>query len=120
VVRQLAQVVTAAAVRGLPASVCGEMASEPLSAVLLMGLGYRIFSIAPPSIPMVKWVVRSVPIAAAQAAAAVALQARGPADVDEALREAVAPHVDLRLIDPHAALQARGRVVSLPNPSQPA
>src|SRR4029453_5402776 len=51
VVRQLAQIVAAAALRGLPASVCGEMASEPLSAVLLMGLGFRIFSIAPPSIP---------------------------------------------------------------------
>jgi len=119
VVRQLAQIVAAAATRDLPASVCGEMASEPLSAVLLMGLGYRIFSVAPPSIPLVKWVIRSVPIAAAQAAAAAALDARGPADVDEALREAVAPHVDLRLIDPHAALQARGRVVSLPSPPRP-
>lgn len=119
VVRQLAQIVAAAATRDLPASVCGEMASEPLSAVLLMGLGYRIFSVAPPSIPLVKWVIRSVPIAAARAAAAAALDARSPADVDEALREAVAPHVDLRLIDPHAALQARGRVVSLPSPPRP-
>jgi len=119
VVRQLAQIVAAAATRDLPASVCGEMASEPLSAVLLMGLGFRIFSIAPPSIPLVKWVIRSVPIAAARAAAEAALDARSPADVDEALRDAVGPHVDLRLIDPHAALQARGRVVSLPSPPRP-
>ncbi len=119
VVRQLSQIVAAAAGRGLPASVCGEMASEPLSAVLLLGLGYRIFSIAPPSIPLVKWVIRSVPLAAAQVAARAALDAGGPAEVDEALRDAVAPHVDLRLIDPHAALQARGRVVSLPTPPQP-
>ena len=119
VVRQLAHIVAAAATRDLPASVCGEMASEPLSAVLLMGLGFRIFSIAPPSIPLVKWVIRSVPLSAARAAAAAAMDARGPAEVDEALRAAVAPHVDLRLIDPHAALQARGRVVSLPSPPQP-
>ncbi len=119
VVRQLAQVVAAAATRNLPASVCGEMASEPLSAVLLMGLGFRIFSIAPPSIPLVKWVIRSVPLSAARAAALAALDAGSPAEVDEALRDAVAPHVDLRLIDPHAALQARGRVVSLPTPPQP-
>jgi phosphotransferase system enzyme I (PtsI) len=116
VVRQLAQIVAAAATRDLPASVCGEMASEPLSAVLLMGLGFRTFSIAPPSIPLVKWVIRSVPLSAAQTAAAAALDARSAGEVDEALREAVAPHVDLRLIDPHAALQARGRVVSLPSP----
>ena len=119
VVRQLAQVVAAAATRDLPASVCGEMASEPLSAVLLVGLGFRIFSIAPPSIPLVKWVIRSVPLSAARAAATAAMDARGPAEVDEALRDAVAPHVDLRLIDPHAALQARGRVVSLPTPPPP-
>jgi len=116
VVRQLAQIVAAAATRSLPASVCGEMASEPLSAVLLVGLGFRIFSIAPPSIPLVKWVIRSVPLSAARAAAEAALDARSPADVDAALRDAVAAHVDLRLIDPHAALQARGRVVSLPTP----
>jgi len=119
VVRQLAHIVAAAATGGLPASVCGEMASEPLSAVLLMGLGFRIFSIAPPSIPLVKWVIRSVPIAAARTAAAAALDARSPAEVDDALRQAVAPHVDLRLIDPHAALQARGRVISLPSPPAP-
>jgi phosphoenolpyruvate-protein phosphotransferase (PTS system enzyme I) len=116
VVRQLAQVVAAAATRNLPASVCGEMASDPLSAVLLMGLGFRIFSVAPPAIPLMKWVVRSVPLSAARQAAAAALDARGPGDVDAALRDAVADHVDLRLIDPHAALQARGRVVSLPHP----
>lgn len=120
VVRQLRDVVAAASARDLPASVCGEMASEPLSAVLLLGLGYRIFSIAPPSIPLVKWVIRSVPLAAAEAAARAALEARHPEDVDEALREAVAPHVDLRLIDPHAALQARGRVINLTHPSPPA
>jgi hypothetical protein len=65
-------------------------------------------------------VIRSVPLSAARGAALAALDARGPADVDAALRDAVAPHVDLRLIDPHAALQARGRVISLsttPSPS---
>ncbi len=115
VVRQLSAVVRAAGARGLPASVCGEMASEPLSIVLLLGLGFRTFSVGPPAIPMVKWVIRSVPLDAARAAADAALQARDPADVDAALREAVGPHLDLRLVDPHSALPGPARVISLPH-----
>jgi phosphotransferase system enzyme I (PtsI) len=114
VVRQLADIVVAAGARGLPASVCGEMASEPLSVVLLLGLGFRIFSVGPPAIPLVKWVIRSVPLSAARHAAEAALVARDPQDVDAALREAVSAHIDLRLVDPHSALPGRGRVVSLP------
>ena len=41
IVRQLHRVVEVGREAGLPVSVCGEMASEPLSAVLLVGLGHR-------------------------------------------------------------------------------
>lgn len=41
-------------------SVCGEMASEPEYIMLLLGLGVRKVSIAPPMIPEVKQIVRSV------------------------------------------------------------
>ncbi len=40
VVRQLQAIVDAGHRAGIPVSVCGEMASDPLSCVLLMGLGY--------------------------------------------------------------------------------
>ncbi len=117
VVRQLAEVVRAAKARGLPASVCGEMASEPLSVVLLLGLGYRTLSVSPPAIPLVKWVIRNVPMAAAKQAAAAALEVSDPEDVDAALRQAIGTHIDLRLVDPLGALPGHGRVISLPNPS---
>ncbi len=42
--------------------VCGEMASEPESVMLLLGLGIRTISVAPPMIPEVKQVIRSVTI----------------------------------------------------------
>jgi phosphoenolpyruvate-protein kinase (PTS system EI component) len=83
--------------------------------VLLLGLGFRIFSVGPPAIPLVKWVIRSVPLKAARDAAEAALGARDPQDVDAALREVVGAHIDLRLVDPHSALPGRGRVVSLPH-----
>ncbi|MCX5633190.1 MAG: phosphoenolpyruvate--protein phosphotransferase [Phycisphaerae bacterium] len=43
-------------------TICGEMASEPEFIMLLLGLGYRTFSLAPPMIPEIKKVIRSVAI----------------------------------------------------------
>ncbi len=43
-------------------TVCGEMASEPESVMLLLGLGVRKLSIASPLIPEVKQIIRSVTI----------------------------------------------------------
>jgi len=42
--------------------VCGEMASEPQYVMLLLGLGVRTFSLAPPMIPEIKQIIRSVTI----------------------------------------------------------
>ena len=60
--RQLKMILDAGREHDIAVSVCGEMASDPLSAVLLMGLGYRVLSVAPPSLPLLKWVVRTVPV----------------------------------------------------------
>jgi phosphotransferase system enzyme I (PtsI) len=43
-------------------SVCGEVASEPEYIMLLLGLGVRTFSLAPPMIPEIKQIIRSVTI----------------------------------------------------------
>lgn len=43
-------------------SVCGEMASEPEVTPLLLGMGFRTLSLAPPMIPEVKQIIRSVSI----------------------------------------------------------
>ena len=45
IVRQLQRVLEVGQAAGIPVSVCGEMASEPLSAVLLLGLGYDRLSV---------------------------------------------------------------------------
>ena len=43
-------------------SVCGEVASDPHYIMLLLGMGVRTLSLAPPMIPEIKQVVRSVTI----------------------------------------------------------
>jgi phosphotransferase system enzyme I (PtsI) len=114
IVRQLHRVQEVGKAAGLPVSVCGEMASEPLSAVLLLGLGYDRLSVSPPALPLVKWVIRSIPEEAARKAAEAALSAASAADVSAALREVVGGFVDIRLLDPQSALPGRGRVATLP------
>ncbi|HEX5962793.1 MAG TPA: phosphoenolpyruvate--protein phosphotransferase [Gemmatimonadales bacterium] len=114
IVRQLHRVLEVGRAAGLPVSVCGEMASEPLSAVLLVGLGYDCLSVSPPALPLVKWVVRTIPEDAARQAAAAALSAASAAEVSAALRQAVGEYIDVRLLDPQSALPGRGRVATLP------
>ncbi|HYT70198.1 MAG TPA: phosphoenolpyruvate--protein phosphotransferase [Gemmatimonadales bacterium] len=102
VLRLLKLVADAARSAGKPASVCGEMASEPLSAFLLVGLGYETLSVAPPALPLVKWTMRKVSAARARAAAEQALAARTADDVLDLIRLALAEAVDLKLLDPDA------------------
>ncbi|MHC5082940.1 MAG: phosphoenolpyruvate--protein phosphotransferase [Planctomycetota bacterium] len=45
---------------GISLSVCGEVASDPEFIMLLLGMGVRTLSLAPPMIPEVKKIVRSV------------------------------------------------------------
>jgi phosphoenolpyruvate-protein phosphotransferase/dihydroxyacetone kinase phosphotransfer subunit len=67
--------------------VCGELAGDPPAAVLLVGLGVRELSMAPPLIPEAKAALRSVTLADARTAAEDAL---GAEDADEARRLAAA------------------------------
>jgi phosphotransferase system enzyme I (PtsI) len=107
IIRMLRDVLAAGTARNIPVSVCGEMASEPLFAVLLLGLGFKVLSIAPPTLPLIKWLVRSVPAEVAREAAAATLQADSPDEVSEILRSTLGRFIDLRLVDPDRALPGR-------------
>ncbi|MGH7569742.1 MAG: phosphoenolpyruvate--protein phosphotransferase [Gemmatimonadales bacterium] len=113
VLRLLQTVADAARAAGKPASVCGEMASEPLSAFLLLGLGYETLSVSPPALPLIRWIVRQVRREHARTAAQAALAARNAADVLDILRLALAEAVDVKLLDPDARLPAGRRPASL-------
>jgi phosphotransferase system enzyme I (PtsI) len=58
---------------GIPVGMCGEMASDPAAALLLIGLGLEEFSMSSSSLLRVKRLVRAVGAAEAEKAAAAAL-----------------------------------------------
>jgi len=73
---------------GLEVSVCGEMASQPLMAFALIGLGVRQLSVAPKSVPLVKQVVRGVSVAVARQAAEAAMRTGTAEEAERTLRGA--------------------------------
>jgi len=71
-----------------PLSICGEMAGEPTSAILLMGMGVDTLSMASPSLPRVKRALRTFTRRHAQEILAEALRADNPGDVHQMLNDA--------------------------------
>lgn len=60
VIRAILQVVESARAHDIPVSVCGEMAGDPVAALLLLAMGIDSLSMSVSSLPRVKWVVRNV------------------------------------------------------------
>ena len=71
---------------GLDVAVCGEMASQPLMAFALLGLGVRNLSVSPRGVPLMKRIVRAVRIDEAAKAALAALDAPTAALAEMELR----------------------------------
>src|SRR5207253_654734 len=70
----------------LTVAVCGEMASQPLMAFALIGLGVRQLSVAPRSVPLVKRIMRGISVEVAEAAAHAALATGTAAESEAELR----------------------------------
>ena len=87
ILRLVARTQTIGGAAGIGVSVCGEMASQPLMAFALLGLGIRELSVAPRSVAAVKHLVRSIRIAAATEAATAALEADTASAAEALLRE---------------------------------
>lgn len=87
VLRTLAGIAGAASAALRPLSVCGEMAGQPLQAVLLVGLGFRELSMAPSAIPRVKEALRAVPAAQARALALRALELGSGSEIEALVAE---------------------------------
>ncbi|HEU4879674.1 MAG TPA: phosphoenolpyruvate--protein phosphotransferase [Gemmatimonadaceae bacterium] len=86
VLRLIQRTVEVGHANGLEVSVCGEMASQPIMAFALIGLGVRQLSVAARSVPLVKRIVRGVSAKIASEAAEAALSTRTARDSERELR----------------------------------
>ena len=69
-------------------SICGEMASEPEYIMLLLGMGARSLSLAPPMIPEIKQIIRSVTIEDCNALVRKVLAMNSERQISSYLRDA--------------------------------
>jgi len=74
VLRLIKKVIDDGHAAGIPVSMCGEMASDPFAAVVLLGLGLDEFSMSAVSVPDVKRTIRSIGFAEAVEVATEALK----------------------------------------------
>lgn len=81
VLRLIALTVEGSARHAKPVAVCGGLASDPMGALLLLGLGIREFSVVPAAIGAIKSAIRTASIDACRRIAAQALEAETAAAV---------------------------------------
>jgi phosphotransferase system enzyme I (PtsI) len=70
-------------------TVCGEMAADPLSAIVLLGLGLRKFSMNPIFIPRIKNVLRSIEYKTAEEVIQEALTMKTSQEIEECIIERI-------------------------------
>lgn len=60
VLHQVHHIIQTAKRLDLPVSLCGEMAADPLAALLLVGMGIDTLSMSAYNLPKIKWLIRSI------------------------------------------------------------
>lgn len=93
ILRLIKNVVEAGRQHNKPVSVCGAMASDPLGACLLLGLGLRALSMEAASIPRVKAAIGRVDCAGAEDVARIALSHLNAREVEQSVLAAFTPQL---------------------------
>jgi phosphoenolpyruvate-protein phosphotransferase (PTS system enzyme I) len=89
ILRCLHQVYTLLHPTGKPVTVCGEMAADPPSAAVLLGLGFTSLSVSLAAYPRIKRMIRSVSYAQLRDLAGQILKMQKSKDVEEKVRATV-------------------------------
>ena len=89
VLRLIKLVADNARVAEIPVSICGEMAADPVAAVILMGLGVHLLSVSPAQIPELKEIVRVADLGTAREVASKSLDLSSGAQVRELVEGAM-------------------------------
>jgi phosphotransferase system enzyme I (PtsP) len=86
VIHSIHKVAQAANANNIPVSICGEMAADPASAILLLGLGITDLSMASPSIPLNKQAIRTVSAEYARQIAAKVLDMKSSTEIRDYMK----------------------------------
>jgi len=89
VLRLIRSVIQSAQKMEKEVTVCGEMAADPLSAIVLMGFGLRTFSMNPIFIPRIKKALRSIEAKTAEKIVAEALKLSSAQEIEEYVIEEI-------------------------------
>lgn len=89
VLRAIVEVVDASHLLGREVTVCGELAGDPMGAVLLLGMGIDVLSMSAGSLPRVKWVIQSFRQSDARQLLAAALECSRPLQIRSMLADAL-------------------------------
>ena len=89
ILRCLQQVYTLLAPTGKPVTVCGEMAADPPSAAVLLGLGFTSLSVNLAAYPRIQRMIRSVSMSQLKELAAQIMTMHKPKEVEEKVRATV-------------------------------
>ncbi|HBE79045.1 MAG TPA: phosphoenolpyruvate--protein phosphotransferase [Firmicutes bacterium] len=92
VLQLIVQVIQKAHQYGKTVSVCGEMASQPSGALLLLGMGIDQLSVSPAVLPEIKMLVRKTPWLAAQQIAKDVMEFRTVGEIEKYLKEYLDSH----------------------------
>ncbi|NLI54908.1 MAG: phosphoenolpyruvate--protein phosphotransferase [Clostridiales bacterium] len=87
VLRAIRQVIEAAHAAGIWAGMCGEFASDPMAARLLLGMGLDEFSVSPASAPRLKKQIRGFDQKQAEAYANIVLSAGSAEEIRRRIQE---------------------------------
>jgi len=85
----LQQVYTLLRPTGKLVTVCGEMAADPPSAAVLLGLGFTSLSVSLTAYPRIKRMIRSVSMAQLKDLAGEIMKMHKPKEVEDMVRAAV-------------------------------
>jgi phosphotransferase system enzyme I (PtsI) len=91
--RALEHVVKAGRAAGIPVSLCGEMAADPVYLPVLLGLGFDAISMPAVALPRARWVLRRMDRSEAERCVTSCLGSGGARDVEELCRALLAERV---------------------------
>lgn len=83
VLRLIKMVVDNAHAAGIPVSMCGEMAGDPMASVILLGMGLDIYSMSSFGIPEVKQIIRSISMIEAEELVGEIMEMKSYAEIDQ-------------------------------------